>query len=157
MSDAPRASDGYGWSFWLGLAIGWPVVGFGVLGLLSHAGATHPLVFGLFVVGGVLAHDLLLVPVSLAIAVLVGRRVPPQIRGAVTGGLVATGIALLFAYPALRGFGRLSDNPSLLPRDYAFGVAVVVGAIWLVAAVRPTAARLARRRAARRARGGPEG
>lgn len=148
MSGARPTPQAYGRLFWVGLAVGWSVIGFGVLSLVSHAGATHPIVSALYVVGAALAHDLVLVPLTLAFATMVGGRLPARIRARATAASIATGVVLLFVYPALRGFGRLSDNPSLLPRDYAFGLAVALAVVWLTAAVWRPAIRLRRRRSA---------
>ncbi|HZD79399.1 MAG TPA: hypothetical protein VE646_05105 [Actinomycetota bacterium] len=148
MSTSARARAGRGRSFWIGLVLGWAAIAFGILSLLSHAGATHPIVFGLYVVGSALAHDLVLVPLTLAFMALVAPRLPVRLRGPVTGASVVSAVVVLFAIPALAGFGRLPDNPSLLPRNYVGGLAAVLAAVWVVAGL-VVLARLAGNRRAR--------
>ncbi|MEX2274104.1 MAG: hypothetical protein WEA10_00860 [Actinomycetota bacterium] len=125
----------YGPAFWVGLLVGWGAIAFGLLTLVQHAGATDPpntaLLFGLLLFG----HDLVVVPLVALVGIVALRRLPRGARGPVTGALIATGVLALFSFPLLGGFGRISANPSLLPRDYDAGVAVVFLAIWAVTAV----------------------
>jgi hypothetical protein len=41
--------------------------------------------------------------------------------------------ARVVAWPFVRGYGRQPGNPSLLPRNYAAGLAAYLAAIWTVA------------------------
>jgi hypothetical protein len=93
-----------------------------------------------WVVGLALAHDLVLAPLVLGVGAAVRRGVPGRARPFVTGGLVASGALVLVAWPAVRGYGRLAGNPSILPRDYGTGLAVAVGATWLLVGVAALAA-----------------
>ncbi|MBW8825417.1 MAG: hypothetical protein JF603_03565 [Acidobacteria bacterium] len=49
--------------------------------------------------------------------------------------LLVSGAESLVAWPLARGYGRQSSNPSLLPRNYAHGLLVVLGVTWLGAVV----------------------
>ncbi len=40
---------------------------------------------------------------------------------------------IAFSVPMLLGWGAQADNPSFLPRNYAFGVAIVLAVVWVVA------------------------
>lgn len=124
----------YGRLFWSGLIVGWAAIGFGLWSLVQRSGATKPREFATLFLGLLLAHDLVLVPVVCTIGVRVGRRVPPAARAAVTAALAVTGIVALVSFPLVAGFGRLVDNPSLLPRNYGLGLAIVLGAAWAVTA-----------------------
>jgi hypothetical protein len=44
-------------------------------------------------------------------------------------------VVALFSYPLVRGYGRLTHNPTSLPHNYATNLAAVVGTIWGVAAL----------------------
>ena len=132
MNDEGANAEAHGRLFWVSLIIGWVVIGFGLLSLIAHARATHPLAFAAYILGPVIVHDFVLVPVVLAFGVVVGRRLPPSVRGSFVAALIVSGVLVLASYPALRGFGRLPDNPSLLPRNYSAGL---IGALLLVWAV----------------------
>lgn len=81
-----------------------------------------------------LAHDVVLVPAVLLVGVVVARFVPPAVRAPVQGGLIATGVIVLFAFPFVRGYGIKPDNPTVLPQDYGRGLLLVLGVVWLVTA-----------------------
>ena len=92
-----------------------------------------------WLVGGVLAHDGLLAPVTIALVVIATRLLPPWLRGPAAIGLVVLGSLTLVAIPVLGRFGARADNPTLLDRDYWAGwlivaaivlVAVAAGALW---------------------------
>lgn len=80
-------------------------------------------------------HDALLLPVFLAAGALVRRVVPPSARATVQAALIASAAVTLIAVPLLLGYGRIADNPSALPLDYPRGLLLVLGGIWLAAAI----------------------
>jgi hypothetical protein len=138
----------HGGLFWASLVIGWTVIGFGVVSVLDHAGATHPLAFTAYLLGAVAAHDFVLIPMVLGFGIVVGRRIPARVRGPFLAATVVSGVLVLASYPALRGFGRLADNPSLLPRDYAAGLSLALSVVWAATAAL-VAGRIRRRRQSR--------
>lgn len=122
----------YGRLFWISVAVGWSIVAFGIWTLFDRRGATKPLnVAGLFV-GLALVNDLVLAPLLSAIALVLGRRLSPGVRGVVLGALVVSGTLLLVSLPVLFG-ERAVDNPSLLPRNYPLGLAAALALTWFVA------------------------
>jgi len=60
---------------------------------------------------------------------LIGRTVPERVRAPVQGGLICAAIVTAFAYPFVRGFGLNGGNPTILPRNYGRGLALVLAAI----------------------------
>jgi hypothetical protein len=130
----PGPTSRYGPLFWTCLVIGGAVMGFGLVSLLSKAGATDPPNVAAFLLGLALAHDLLIAPAVIGAAVLLRRVTPRAARGALFGAIAVSAIVVLFAVPLVAGWGRQADNPSLLPRDYGYGLLVVLAAIWAVAA-----------------------
>jgi hypothetical protein len=126
--------DGSAVVFWVATAVGWAIIGFGILSLLRRSEATHPIEVGTWFVGLALAHDLVLAPLVTWVAVLLGPRLPERARGAVIGGLVVSGILALVSLPVLLG-ARAPDNPSLLPRDYPFGLGLCLALTWMVTAL----------------------
>jgi len=124
---------GAGRVWWAGLAIGGAVIAYGVLGLLRDAAATLPPSWALWLLAGLVIHDLLVVPAVFGVARLAGL-VPAPWRGAVRAALVLSGVVVLVTVPGLLGYGRASQpgNSSLLPNDYPVALAVVVALIWAV-------------------------
>jgi len=113
-------------------ALGWAVIGFGLLTLFQRAGATRPVNVGALFLGLALAHDLVLAPLVTALAVALGPRLPRRARGVVLGGLSVSGVLVLVSLPVLLG-DQPGDNPSLLPRDYPVGLLVSLALTWVVA------------------------
>jgi hypothetical protein len=148
MNQDREGREEHGRLFWASLVIGWTAIGFGVVSVLDHAGATHPLAFTAYLLGAVAAHDFVLIPMVLGFGIVVGRRIPARVRGPFLAAMVVSGVLVLASYPALRGFGRLADNPSLLPRDYVAGLSLALSVVWAATAAL-VAGRIRRRRQSR--------
>jgi hypothetical protein len=118
----------------IGLALGLPVMGYGLRGAIVDAADTHPSELTRWVIGAALVHDLMVVPVVVATALLVRRFVPRCAWPPVRAGLAATGILALVGWPFVRGYGADPTNPSLLPRDYGAGLTAAIGVVWLAVA-----------------------
>lgn len=124
---------------WVGLAVGGPVIAFGVAGAVGDAASTHPAELARWVVGGALVHDLVLAPIVLAVSWLVGRvgrgRARRPALGPLRWAMATSAVLVLFAWPFVRGYGRNPGVPSLLNRDYGAGLAAYLVAVWAVAAI----------------------
>ncbi len=120
------------WRYGLG-ALGVAAVLFGLRGLVFGGVATNWPVPAVWLVAGVLAHDLLVVPVAAASGWVLGRLVPAPARPAVRGGLLVAAVVTAVAVPVLAGKGD-PRNPSLTPLDYPRNYALVLVAIVLVTA-----------------------
>ena len=125
MKPAPRR----GVLFWASTAAGWSLILWGVRGALHHRIDTRPGQLARFLVGGALAHDLVLAPLVLLAGTALARTVKGRWRAPVQTALFISGTLLLFTYPALRGYARVLHNPTSLPYDYATNLALVVGAV----------------------------
>jgi hypothetical protein len=132
---AASAASGRSRWFWPGMAVGWVLIGVGVGGMVVQRSRTHPLGLGRYVVGFLLVHDLVVAPIALGGAWLVGRLVPPIARGPVRAALALTALIAAFAWPLLRRYGTHATNDSALPLDYGRTVPVVIAAVWAGAAV----------------------
>lgn len=128
--DSPSKRPG----LWIGLLLGSPVMVWGIRGVLIEGARTHPAELARWIAGAALVHDLVLLPMVLAVGVTVRRITPDRAWPHVRWALATSGCVALVAWPFVRGYGRRSGNPSLLPRDYAGGVAVALVLVWLVAA-----------------------
>jgi hypothetical protein len=115
--------------FWASAAAGWAIILWGVRGALHHRIDTRPGQLARFLLGGALAHDLVLAPLVLLAGAALARAVRGRWRAPLQAALFVSGTLLLFTYPALRGYGRVLHNPTTLPHDYAANLAVVIGAV----------------------------
>jgi hypothetical protein len=82
-----------------------------------------------WLVAGVVLHDFVLVPLTLAAGWVAARLLPPSLRGRAVAGLVVLGTLTLVAVPVLGGWGANTDNPTILDRDYLAGWSVVAAVI----------------------------
>jgi hypothetical protein len=87
---------------------------------------------GVWLGAGVVLHDFVVVPLTLAAGWLVTRLLPPGRRTPVAVGLVVLGTLSLLAVPVLGGWGANADNPTILDRDYVLGWLVVAGVTTVV-------------------------
>lgn len=146
MSGAPPAAPAHrAVVFWVSAVLGWGVIAWGVAGAVRHQVDTRPADLARFVVGGILIHDLLVVPLALVTAYALGRVVPAPWRRWVQAALIVAAPLALFAYPQLRGYGRIPGNPTALPHDYATNLALVVAAVVAVCAAAAVVGALRRR------------
>jgi len=119
----------------VGLAVGLPVIAYGVRGMLVDTDRTHPAELARWIVGAAVVNDALVVPLAMGAAWLARRITPARAWPPVRSGLLATGVMLLVAWPFVRGYGRDATIPSLLERNYAVGVAAAIGLTWVAVAV----------------------
>jgi hypothetical protein len=133
-------------------ALGLAALAYGVV-LMLETGRTNIGRTLVWLVGGVVAHDGVLAPVTIAVMVIASRLLPRGLRGPAAVGFVVLASLTLLAVPVLGRFGARADNPTLLDRDYTAGwlvaaaivlVAVAAGAGWsrhrgLAAAPQPRA------------------
>jgi hypothetical protein len=128
-----RPRRGYEWAL---LAIGWLVVGVGVLGAfgaIPHFAGTVPWIdLARWAVGLALVHDLVVGPAVAATAALLARVVPWPARGALAGGAIVSVVVVAVSWPRLRGYGLDPGEPSLLAGNAARDVLGVLAGVWLV-------------------------
>jgi len=132
---------------WIGLAIGGPIMIFGIAGAIGDSAQTRPPELLRWIVGAAVVHDLVFVPVVLA-SLWVLRR--PRVPAWAMWALATSVVLVLFSWPLLRGYGRNPTVPSLLPRDYGRALAAYIGAVWVLAIACALMARRHRGRAEHR-------
>ncbi len=119
----------------IGLIIGIPIVAYGLRGVWVDSARAHPFELVRWVVGAALVHDLVFVPLVLALGVAVRWVVrDDQVRRALRVGFIVSGSLSLVAWPFIRGYGRRPAVPSLLPRNYLMGLVVYLTITWAVVA-----------------------
>jgi hypothetical protein len=126
----------------VGTVVGVALMAVGVWRAVAERHDTHPSELARWVVAADLVHDLLVAPVVVAVGWLVGRVLPRTVRAPVRWALATTAVLCLVAWPYVRGYGRNPTIPSLLDRNYAVGLGVYVGSVWVVAAAWATVAAL---------------
>lgn len=114
-------------------AAGLAGMAYAVRGLLTDDGV-RLIGVGEFLLGVLVAHDLILVPLAIVVGLVVVRFVPAWARASVQGGLFASAVVTAFSLPFVIGAGRAADNPSKLPLNYGRGLLIVLAVIWLVVA-----------------------
>jgi hypothetical protein len=121
--------------FWVSAAVGWAVIAWGVRGALHHRIDTRPMQLVRWMAEGIVLHDFLFAPVVLAGGVVIARTVRGRWRAPVQAALLISGVVALFAYPEVRDYASAQHNPSSLPHNYTANLLIVVGAVWVGAAV----------------------
>ena len=124
MSTPSRPDSVVRWSLY---AAGTGMAVYGLQGVVRDPGS-DVVGWATWLVGGALAHDLVLVPVVL----LVGRAlrvVPGRLRAPVQAALLAAAVLTLVAVPFVGRFGVKPGNPSHLPRDYTSGLLVALAVV----------------------------
>jgi hypothetical protein len=119
-------------------ALGVAVAAYGAWLLLQEGvdhGGADLVDTGVWLAGGVVLHDFVLVPLTLLLGLALVRLLPAGLRAPVAGGLVVLGTVTLMAVPVLGGWGANADNPTILDRNYPVGWLVVAGATMLVVAL----------------------
>ena len=117
----------------LAVGAGCAAMALGAVGLAGNTAGVRPADVGRWALGANLVHDLVAVPLVLLAGTLVRRLVPAPYRGVVQASLVVSAVVTLFAFPFVRGYGRVPNNPSALPRNYGAGLLEVLAAVWVVA------------------------
>jgi hypothetical protein len=135
------------WPIVAGTLAGVALATVGVISLLRESADTNPAAVVRWVVGLAVLHDLLLAPVVLGVGVGLRRWAP---KAWVAAALLVSAVVTLVAWPFVRGYGRLGNNPSILPRNYGRGLAIVLVLTWLVAFGGALAFRWSAKRAGRR-------
>ena len=128
------------------VAVGAIVMTYAVIGALTDADVKAGAL--VFLIGVLVAHDGLLLPLTIVVGVLVGRFAPRRLRTLVRVALVISLAVTIVAFPLVLGRGRAADNPSLLPLHYGRGLVEVYVVVWAAVAIAALVQALrARRRA----------
>ena len=134
MTAAVRRRPEYRAPFWVALVAGWAVIGYGAWVMVANAAETHPVNMGVFLVGLLLLHDLVIAPLTIAIAGGLRGRLPRVARGALAGAVMISAVTVALVVPAaIDRTDKVAGNPTIVPRNPWVGAAIVVALVWLVA------------------------
>ncbi|GCE02550.1 hypothetical protein [Embleya hyalina] len=112
-------------------AVGLAGIGWGVVGVLDDPFLRDRVGLAKWLVGGLLLHDAVFAVVVFVVGAMVMRArpgPPAWVRRTVLGGLAVGVAGTLIALPALLR-PLPTQNPSVLPLDYADGLAIVWGVV----------------------------
>lgn len=134
---------------WAAFGVGSALMAYALVGAWRDLGDDRPL-WVVWLVGGDLAHDLLVAPALGLVGVVVSRLLPAgRVRTHVQVGLIASGSVLLVAWVPLMGLGGNPGNPTIRPLDYGMATATAFGLVWLVVVASAATGALLRARASR--------
>jgi ABC-type branched-subunit amino acid transport system permease subunit len=139
--NTPPTTSRVRWPFIIGAVLGWAFIAVGIRGALHESNATRPFELVKWLAGLLLAHDLVLAPLAYGVGWITTRR---RGLGPVQVALAVTVVVGAIAWPLVRGYGKRSDNPTLLPLDYTRNLVVTLVVVWVLA-LAFTAARALRR------------
>jgi hypothetical protein len=101
-------------------ALGVGGAAYGVVALLD-LGLDNLREAGIWLVGGVVVHDALLAPATIAVCFVVARGWRGSVPAPLVAGAVVLGTVTVVAVPVLLRLGAREDNPTLLDRNYVLG------------------------------------
>jgi hypothetical protein len=113
--------------------VGTGFIGYAVLGAILDVDVK---LFGVlvFLAAVLVLHDGILLPLTIGAGALLDR-LPAPLRAPVrVAALISLAVAVV-AVPLVLGYGRSADNPSILPLAYGKGLLLILGVVWLPAAV----------------------
>ena len=132
---APGGPSERGRLFWIGLAGGWAVIAWSVVGALRNEVDTNPPHLAAWVIGTLIVHDAVWATGVVLAGWVTARRLAPAVRVPVRVGLAISALLALLTWPQVRGYGERPATPSALPLDYTRNAAVALGVIWVAVAV----------------------
>ena len=118
-------------------ALGVAAVAYGAVQLLD-LGPDNLRAAALWLVVGVLLHDGVLAPLTIAVCFVAVAASGGRVPGPVVTGAVVLGTVTVVAVPVLGRFGARPDNPTLLDRDYVLGWLVLATLTVIVVAAATT-------------------
>lgn len=135
-----------GLRFWASMAVGATVTAYASIQFWSASSDRARSSTARYLLGAGLAHDLIWAPAVVVMAAATSFLVPAPARRPVRIGLAFSALLVLVSWPAVRGYGRRSNNPSLLPLDYTRNLLLLLGLVWLTVLVAVTGRRRRTRR-----------
>ena len=144
--------------FWITALVGGVGIAWGLRGVFVHRIDTRPANWAKFALGGVIVHDVIFAPIVLGGGYLLTRLIPGRARAYVQAAAIIIGCLALFAWPEVRDYARVNNNPTSLPYNYTANLGAVVLAVVVAVLVAAGGRRLLRRgRTTRPGPGTPEG
>jgi hypothetical protein len=130
--------------------VGWAFILVGVHDAVRGVpGLRKPTPLAHWLLGGLILHDGIWLPIAFVLAWSSARIVPELLRGPVRCGVWLSAVLAVASLPVTQRWGALPDNPSIDPNHAGRALAVYVLVIWLGVGV-VIARRVVRMRRSRR-------
>jgi hypothetical protein len=121
----------------IGLAIaGLLLALFGVFRLVSEIPPGSLILLGTWLLAALILHDAVVAPTTVAVGWVLRRTTPDRERGYLQSALIMIALVTLVATPMIVLRGSQPPTKALLLRDYAANLALLIGAITAVSALR---------------------
>jgi len=120
------------WTRRILVAAGTAIIAYAVYGAI-HDPDTAPAGQLAFLAAVVIAHDALLMALTIGSGILIGRLLPVPIRKPVRAAAIISLTLTLMALPLVLGRGRRPDDPSALPLNYTRGLLIILALVWAIA------------------------
>ena len=111
------------------ITVGTVTMGYALLGAATDPGL-KPGGVVLFLAAVLVAHDAVLLPVTIAAGAFLGRFAPSWARPNVRVAAIVSLAVGVVALPLVLGYGRAADSPSVLPLDYGRGLLLILVLTW---------------------------
>lgn len=121
--------------FWIGVGLGWAMIAAGIRGVIVDGRFTRPPQWTAWFVGAAVFHDFVVAPLVFALAAGPLRRLRRPYRAPIQAALVLTALITVATLPVVLRLGEPTGNPTVLRRDAAAPLALLLGAIWASTAV----------------------
>jgi hypothetical protein len=132
---APTRTDRHSRWFIPAFIAGWALIWYGATRALGNSRDSNPAALVQHVIAFDLFHDLIIAPAVVFVGWVFGRLLPAVARGPVRGAAAISAIVVVFAYPLFRRWGQRPTNSSTLPLPYARNIVIVLGVVWVIAAI----------------------
>lgn len=129
VSDHPRPGP-FAWTV---IVAGWIVMAVAVRGAVRDDRLGGIETWAPWIVGAALVHDLVVLPLVVAVGWVLARLVPLPWRVPLRTALVVAAVVSLAVWPIAQRWGARADNPSILPLPVARNLAVLCAALVLAA------------------------
>jgi hypothetical protein len=114
------------------VAVGAIVMGYAVLGAITDPGL-KPGGILLFLAAVLVAHDAVLLPLTIAAGALLSRSTPRWAQPGVRAAAIVSLAVGVVGVPLVLSFGRTADNASILPLAYGHGLLLILALTWATA------------------------
>ena len=118
---------------WAVIVLGWAVMAVAVAGAIGDERLRGLGSWATWIVGAALVHDLVVLPVVLAVGWLLTRWVPTPWRVPMRTALVVSAVLTATVWPIARRWGARADNPSIVPLPVARNLSWIVVALFVTA------------------------
>lgn len=120
----------------LGLgAVGIVAIAFGAIRILTSNQATKPLQLAKWLIAAVILHDAIFAPATVVVGWAVARMVRGRAQAYVLAGLAVAAVTTLIALPLMYRHGKAAPGSTLLTRNYALNLLVLLAVVVLGSAI----------------------